>query len=342
MTSIIPASAHGAPGGGAAVAPRVRGGAPWSAFLLRRLGGVAVLVAVLVLMTFLIVRLVPGDPARNLVGLTASTEQLQAVRSQLGLEDSLGQQLVNYVGNLVSGGLGDSFVTSQPVSRLLGERLPVTAELAGLALAIVIVVGFPAGMGMAAWQHKRRVRWGDSAFTTVTSLGGAMPEYVTGTVLIYLFALKFDLLPAQGGAAPSEIILPALSVAFAPMAIFARLVRNETSAVLGKEYITTAVSKRLPSWRLYLTHVLPNVVTSTLTLGGLLLVALLGGTVITENVFNVPGIGTAVVNAILQSDYPVIQGIILVLGLLAIAITFAVDIVLGLVDPRTVSAVRSQ
>jgi peptide/nickel transport system permease protein len=294
------------------------------------------------LITFLIVRLVPGDPARNLVGLTASSEQLAAVRSQLGLDDSLWQQLGQYVQNLIGGDLGNSFVTSQPVSRLLGERLPVTAALAGLALAIVIVVGFPAGIGMAALQRKRRSRCGDSVFTTVTSLGGAMPEYLTGTVLIYLFALTFNLLPAQGGATPSEIILPALSIAFAPTAIFARLVRNETSAVLGTEYITTALSKRLPSWRLYLTHVLPNVVTSTLTLGGLLLVALLGGTVITENVFNVPGIGTAVVNAILQSDYPVIQGIILVLGLLAIAITFAVDIVLGLVDPRTLSTSRSK
>jgi peptide/nickel transport system permease protein len=331
--------AQGAPGTLPGVPPRRSGGGSrWPRYLLGRLVSVVMLVAILILITFLIVHIVPGDPARNVLGITASAAQVQHVRQQLGLTQPLATQFLHYVGHLAQGNLGTSFVTSQPVTVMLRQRLPVTAELAGLALVIVLLVGFPLGILVGALQRRGRPRWAGSLFTAGASLGGAVPEYITGTVLIFVVALTFHLLPVQGGPSPRQIILPAIAVALAPTAVFARLVRNETSSVLGQEYIMTALSKRLPTWRLYGTHVLPNVVTSTLTLGGLILVALLGGTVITENVFNIPGIGTEIVQAILQSDYPAIQGIILVLGLLAIAITLAIDIVLGLVDPRTLSA----
>lgn len=308
---------------------------PWRSYLIDRLVGVVLLTVLLVVVTFLIVHLVPGDPARNVVGINGSAEQVAQVRQELGLTQPLDLQFIHYVGHLLQGDLGTSLVTSQPVSVMIGQRLPVTAELASLALMIVVIVGFPIGIVIGALKRRGRAKWAGSVFTVGASLGGAMPEYITGTILIYVVSLSLHLLPVQGGTSLSEITLPAVSVAFAPTAIFARLVRNETASVLNQEYITTALSKRLPSWRLYATHVLPNVVTSTLTLGGLLLVALLGGTVITENVFNIPGLGTEIVQAILQSDYPSVQGIILVLGALAIVITLAVDIVLGLVDPRT-------
>lgn len=319
-----------------------REGSPWPSYLLGRLAGLVVLAALLVILTFLIVHLVPGDPARNVLGINATAAEVQQVTRQLGLNEPLVVQFGHYVSHLVTGNLGTSYVTGQPVAVMIGQRLPVTAELAGLALVIVVIIGFPLGILIGSLQRSGRARSAGSLFTMGASLGGAMPEYITGTLLIFVVALSLHLLPVQGGTSPSQIILPAIAVAFAPTAVFARLVRNETATVLGQEYITTATSKRLPVWRFYGTHVLPNVVTSTLTLGGLLLVALLGGTVVTENVFNIPGLGTEIVQSILQNDYPAIQGIILVLGGLAIVITLMVDIALGLIDPRTLVARRGR
>jgi peptide/nickel transport system permease protein len=319
-----------------------RGTSPWIAYLARRLLGVVVLVAILIVITFLIVHLVPGDPARNVLGINASAAQVAQVSKELGLSNPLFVQFGHYVSHLFSGNLGTSYVTSQPVDTLIAQRLPVTAELAGLAVVFVLVIGFPIGIAVGSLQHRQRAPWTGTVFTMFASLGGALPEYITGTVLILVIALGLKLLPVQGGTSLREIILPVIAIGFAPAFIFARLVRNETATVLSQEYITTAMSKRLPTWRLYASHVLPNVVTSTLTLGGLLLVALLGGTVVTENVFNIPGLGTEIVQAILQNDYPAIQGIILVLGALAIAITLAVDVVLGLIDPRTLVARRTR
>jgi len=326
-------------------APRAEGvdrhrRSPWIGYLAGRLVGVAVLLAILIVLTFLIVHLVPGDPARNVLGINASAAQVAQVRKELGLTEPLYVQFGHYVSHLFTGNLGTSYVTGQPVATMIGQRLPVTAELAGLAVVFVLVVGFPLGIAVGSLQHRQRAGWSGTVFTGLASLGGALPEYITGTVLILVVALGLGLLPVQGGTSLRQIILPVIAIGFAPAFVFARLVRNETATVLSQEYITTAVSKRLPTWRLYVSHVLPNVVTSTLTLGGLLLVALLGGTVVTENVFNIPGLGTEIVQAILQSDYPAIQGIILTLGALAIAITLAVDIALGLADPRTLVARR--
>jgi peptide/nickel transport system permease protein len=319
-----------------------RRNSPWLGYLARRVVGVVVLLAILIVITFLIVHLVPGDPARNVLGINASAAQVAQVRKELGLSDPLYTQFGHYLSQLLRGDLGTSYVTGQPVDTMIAQRLPVTAELAGLAVAFVLVIGFPLGIAIGSLQHRQRAPWTGTVFTMFASLGGALPEYITGTVLILAFALGLKLLPVQGSTSLRGIILPVIAIGFAPAFIFARLVRNETANVLSQEYITTAVSKRLPTWRLYASHVLPNVVTSTLTLGGLLLVALLGGTVVTENVFNIPGLGTEIVQAILQNDYPAIQGIILVLGAVAIAITLAVDVVLGLIDPRTLLARRSR
>lgn len=317
--------------------PGRRPRSPWFAFLLRRAASIVGVVASLIVFTFLIVQLVPGDPARNLLGVTASADQVAAVRKQLGLSQPIVQQFGDYVSKLFSGDLGASFVTSQPVTELLQQRLAVTAQLVALALVLVTVIGFSLGMLVAAVTGSARWNWLSSTFTAATSVSGAMPEYIIGTVLIYVFALTLHVLPAQGGVGFTGLILPAVSVAFAPTAVLARLVRNETLAILSREYIAAATSKRLSRRRLYLRHVLPNVVTSTLTLSGLLLVALLGGTLITENVFNIPGLGTEITQSILQSDYPAIQGVILILGLIAVLITLVIDLLLALLDPRTLS-----
>lgn len=315
--------------------------AKWLRYLRGRFIGVLAVLASLLVLTFMIVHWVPGDPARNIVGITASPAAVQQVREQLGLNDPLVVQFASYVTNLVHGDLGTSFVDQQPVTAMLAQRLPLTAKLAVYALVIVFVVGFTLGIAAGVLQRNKRGRGATAAFTAGSSLTGAMPEYISGTLLVYVFALTLNWLPVQGGQGFVSMVMPSIAVALAPTAVLARLVRNETVSVLSQEYFMTATSKRLPWPRLLLRHLLPNVVTSTLTLGGLLLVALLGGTVITENVFNIPGLGTEIVRAILQSNYPAVQGIILVLGVIAVLITLAVDIVLGLLDPRVLTREHS-
>jgi len=267
----------------------------WARYLAGRLAGAIAVLAAVVLLTFMIVRWVPGDPARNILGLTAGPAQVAQVRQELGLTNSIWQQFGHYISGLARGDLGRSFVNQQPIAQMIGQRLSLTAELAISALVVVLVIGFPLGI-LAGWlQHHGRARGFGFGVATGSSLAGALPEYITGTLLIFVFALTLRVLPVQGGPGFTGMVLPALAVGLAPAAVFTRLVRNETVSVLSQEYIATAMSKRLPGIRLILRHVLPNVATSTLTLGGLLLVALLGGTVITENVFNISGLGTGIV-----------------------------------------------
>ncbi len=315
--------------------------AKWLRYLRGRLIGVLAVLVSLLILTFMIVHWVPGDPARNIVGITADPAAVEQVRDQLGLNKPLVEQFVSYVTNLAQGNLGTSFVDQQPVTEMLAQRLPLTAQLAVYALVIVLVAGFAFGIAAGVLQRNQRGRSATAAFTVGSSLMGAMPEYITGTLLIYVFALTLHLLPVQGGQGLTSMLMPSIAVALAPTAVLARLVRNETVSVLSQEYLMTATSKRLPWPRLLWRHMLPNVVTSTLTLGGLLLVALLGGTVITENVFNIPGLGTEIVQSILQSNYPAVQGIILVLGVIAVLVTLAVDIALGLLDPRVLTREHS-
>ena len=308
--------------------------AMWLSYLAMRGRGLVMVLAAIVVLTFLVVRLVPGDPARLILGPTASTESVESLRAQLGLTDSLPAQFYDYIGGILQGDLGASFSLGQPVRTVLGQRFPLTALLAGCALLVVVIIGFP--LGIAAGLASRRRGGGvlSGIFSTITSVLGAVPEYILGSVLVIVFAVGLGWLPVQGGSSPREILLPSLAVGLGAAAVFARIVRNETVDVLNEEYIVTATSKRISTTRLVLRHVLPNVVTSTLTLGGVLLVALLGGTVVVENVFAMPGLGSALVRAVQTNDYPLVQGVLLVLGLTAVLINFAVDIILGVLDPR--------
>jgi peptide/nickel transport system permease protein len=306
-------------------------------YLAQRLAGAVAVVAVTVVLTFMIVRWVPGDPARLIAGMNATDDQVSRIRAQLGLTKPLGQQFYDYVTGIGRGDLGASFVTGEPISEVIAQRLPLTVQLALGGLVFVLLVGFPLGVVAGSLQHRRRWRRLTSAFAGGTALVGAVPEYIAGAFLTFVFSLSLRLLPVQGGTGLTSMILPTVAVGAAPAAILARLVRNETIGVLSQEYITTAAAKRLSRPRLLLRHVLPNVATSTLTLGGLILVGLLGGAVITENVFNISGLGTGIVQGILHNDYPTVQGILLVLGAVAVGINLVVDSTLALLDPRVLT-----
>ena len=305
-------------------------------FLLRRAGSLGIVLAALLFASFLIVRLIPGDPARTIAGLDASQEDVQRIRVALGLDKPLLVQFATYARRAVRLDFGRSFVTNEPVTTLIGDRLPKTVQLAAVALLLVMVLSVPLGMAAGAFTREGRHRRAEVMFAAVTSAGGALPEFLASTFLAFVFAVWLQWLPVAGSDERLAIVLPAVAISLRPIAVLARIVRVETLNVLAQDYIRTARSKRLPARLLYLRHTLPNVLTAALTIGGLLFTGLLGGAVIVENVFAWPGLGTAVVQGVLSRDYPVIQGVILMLGIAVVLVNTLVDVLLGLVDPRSV------
>jgi peptide/nickel transport system permease protein len=311
---------------------------PWAGYLLRRLGGLVLSMALLIVITFLMVPLIPGDPAITVAGADATTEQIEAIRQSLGLNDPLWLRFVHYVSDLATGNLGNSFAYSTSVSTIIATKLPFTAELALLGIVVVLVISIPAGMAVGVLTRGGRRKALDAAFGMVTGFFQAVPQYVLATMLVVLFAITLRLLPAAGAASLSALILPVVGLSVGPICSIARVVRRETATVLEQDYLRTARGWRLPALRLYARHALPNLLTTALTLAGLILSGMLGGAIIVENVFNWPGLGREIVTAIINKDDPVIQGIILVLGFLAIMLNLLVDIILGLIDPRTLGS----
>jgi peptide/nickel transport system permease protein len=308
----------------------------WLRFGGRRLANALVVLATLIVVTFLMVRLIPGDPAARIAGADAAPEYVQQLRVELGLDQPVVVQFLSYFGSALRGDFGRSYVSGEPVSQIIAQRLPFTLSLAMLALATVLVVGFGLGLGCAIATQDNRNRWLDQAFTAVTGIAGALPEVIAGTLLVYLFAVQLQWFPISGARAGwTAFILPALAIALRPSLNLARVVRVEAANALGQDYMRAAVSKRLGRRITYLRHLLPNVMTGALTMAGILFSFLVGGAVVVENIFAWPGLGTAVVRAVISGDYPVVQGVVLLLGLLVILINTLVDVALGLTDPRS-------
>ena len=308
----------------------------WLHFAGRRLASALIVLATLIVVTFLMVRLIPGDPAARIAGPDAAPDYVQSLRIELGLDRPLAAQFLSYLGNALRGDFGRSYVSGEPVRQIIAQRLPFTLSLALLALATVLLVGFGLGLGCAIATQNNRNRWLDQTFTAVTGIAGALPEVIAGTLLVYLFAVQWQWLPISGARAGwTSFILPALAIALRPSLNLARVVRVEAANALGQDYMLAVVSKRLGRRLTYLRHLLPNVMTGALTMAGILFSFLVGGAVVVENIFAWPGLGTAVVRAVISGDYPVVQGIILLLGLLVILINTLVDVTLGLTDPRS-------
>ncbi|MET9422571.1 ABC transporter permease [Streptomyces sp. NPDC006540] len=306
---------------------------PWGTFLVRRLAGLTAVTVTLVAGTFLMVQLIPGDPARVVAGADATPADVERARHELGLDQPLLTRFGAYTGGLLRGDMGTSFQTKEPVAEIIGGRLPFTAEIALLSVLVVLALAVPIGLAAAARGNRRT----DGSFTFVTGMVGATPEYIIGTLLVLGFAIKLGWLPAAGAETVSSMVLPVAALVLPATCVMARIVRSEAIHVLTQDYMRTARGRRLPPLRLYARHALPNLLTATLTLGGLILAGLLGGTVVVESVFAWPGIGQRVVEALLVRDYPVIQGCVLILGLLAALLNLLVDVVLALLDPRTLA-----
>jgi peptide/nickel transport system permease protein len=307
----------------------------WLRFVLGRLFGMLCVLAVLITATFFVVRLIPGDPARAVAGPHASGETVQKLREQLGLDKPGLQQFTDYVGNVVTLDLGTSFVSKEEVSTIISDRFPKTASLALAALVIVLVAGTGIGMLMAALTEAGRRPLVDGTFSGVSGALASIAPYVSGTILVYVFAVQLKWLPVAGSDKATSIILPAIAVALVPTATVARFAKAETSKVLRQDYIRSARAKRLPTPVVFLRHVLPNVLTATLTTAGVFFAQLMGGAIVAENVFAWPGLGTALITSVLGNDYAVVQGVAIFLGVVIVCVNAIVDVLLALVNPRS-------
>ncbi|MFF2502560.1 ABC transporter permease [Streptomyces sp. NPDC058067] len=310
-------------------------GSPWLSFAVRRFGRFAVSLWVLITTAFLMIQLIPGDPVRAALGLTASVELVNARRAALGLDDPLWLQYVHYLGGLITGDFGTSMNSGQPVAGVIGDRLPATLQLALPAFAVVIAVAIPLGLLFAVLTRGGRRRGGELAFTSTTVLLAAVPEFLLAVALVAFFAVQLGWFPVAGSEGAGSLVLPVIALALGPASVLARIVRVETLSVLGNDFIRTARAKRLPARLVYLRHALPNALTATLTMGGLMLTGMVAGTVLVENVFAWPGLGSTIAQSILQKDYPLVQGIVLVYGIGVLLVNLTVDVLLAVLDPRS-------
>jgi peptide/nickel transport system permease protein len=308
---------------------------PWLRFAVRRTGRLLVSVWVLITAAFLMIHLIPGDPVRAALGPTASAELVNARRAALGLNDPLWLQYLTYLKDLLTGDMRTSTISGLPVSQVIGDRLPATLELAVYAFLLAIVVAVPLGVAMAVLTRGGRRRPAELAFTSTSAVLAVIPEFLLAVGLVYVFGVQLGWAPVAGRDGLDSYVLPVVALAVGPAAVLARIVRVEMLSVLQADYVRTARAKRLPDRVVYLRHALPNALTATITLGGLLLSGLVAGTVLAENVFAWPGLGSTIVQSILAKDYPVVQGVVLVYGLGVLVVNLAVDVVLALLDPRS-------
>lgn len=316
-------------------ATRARVDHPWARFLLRRLGRLVVSLAILVTASFLMIHLIPGDPVRGALGISAPVELVEARREALGLNDPLPVQYWSYLRGLATGDLGRSMISNLPVSTVIGDRLPATATLGGLAFVTVMLVAIPLGLGMAVLTRAGRRRGTELGFTGTAAAVSAIPEFLLAVGLIFGFGVTLAWLPVAGRSGPDSYLLPVLALSLGPALALARILRVEALRVLGEDYVRTARAKRLPQRLIYRRHVFPNALTALVTIGGVLLGSMLVGTVLVENVFAWPGLGFTIVNSILQKDYPLVQGVVLVYGAAVLLINLLVDVLLAIVDPRS-------
>jgi peptide/nickel transport system permease protein len=290
---------------------------------------VPVLLGVLVV-TFAVTRLTPGDPAEVLAGEDATQAMIEATRVRLGLDRPVPVQFGIYVWNAVRGDLGISYILSRPVTDLIGRALYFTAQIAGVALLITIVFGIPLGIVSAV----RRDTVIDGIARVVALIGVSIPNFFFGLLAILLFSLTLGWLPSFGTGSWRHLILPGLTLGTFTIGLVARLARASMLDTLGQDYVRTARAKGLAGWVVVYKHALRNSAIAIVTVLGLNLGNLLAGSVLTESVFAFPGVGRLLVTSIFQRDYVTVQGTILVIAVIYVAVNLLVDLLYAAIDPR--------
>lgn len=286
------------------------------------------------LFVFAVMHLLPGDPALLMLagaeGGAISPERLQELRAQMGLNDPLPVQYLNFLLNALQGDLGSSVRFQKPVTELIGDRFASTLELAVAGLLVAIAIGLPLGMVAAA----RKGGWIDTLCMTLSYVGSSMPVYWLGLLLVLVFSFTLHWFPSAGGTGLRALVLPAVTLGLLSAGVLARLIRSSMLEVATEDYMRTAHAKGLPVRLVILRHGLKNAMIPVLTMIGLQFGALLAGTVVTETVFSRPGLGRLIVNAILSKDYPLVQGTILFLAVVYLLVNLLVDIAYAWLDPR--------
>jgi peptide/nickel transport system permease protein len=294
--------------------------------------------AIVSLLTFVIIFFVPGDVASELAGPASGPDEVARIREQLGLDRPFFARLVSWYADLLQGDLGHSFLLNQPVSTAIVERLPVTLSLTAFALALALVIGMATGIVAAV----RANTWVDQGAMTVALIGLSLPDFWLGLVMIYLFAVVLGWLPTGGYVefleSPSGwlrvMIMPAMALALTQVGLLARMTRSGMLDVLRQDYVRTARAKGLPGWMVVGKHALANVMVQVITVVGVSVGILLGGQVVVESVFSLPGVGRLIVGAILRRDYPVIQGGLLLTATIFVVVNLIVDLLYAYFDPR--------
>ncbi|MCS6879520.1 MAG: ABC transporter permease [Geminicoccaceae bacterium] len=308
------------------------------AFILRRILATVPVLFTVALLVFLMLRLTPGDPAAIMAGENATAAQIAEIRAKLGLDQPLLVQFAIWLGKLLQGDLGESFFFKMPVATLIGQRIGPTIALATTTMTLTVLVAVPLGT-LAAWRHGSLL---DRFVMGFSVLGFSVPVFVLGYVLIYVFAIQLGWFPVQGykplsaGLGPflSQLALPSCALAVIYIALVARITRASLLEVLGEDYVRTARAKGLRESIVLLRHGLRNAAVPIVTVIGLGIALLIGGVVVTESVFNIPGLGRLTVDAVLGRDYPTIQGVVLVFSFAYVLINLVIDIVYTLLDPR--------
>ena len=307
-------------------------------FIVRRLL-IAIPVLLLVsLMSFAVIWLVPGDPAAVFLDASATPEQLAQVRHRLGLDEPFYLQMIAWYGRILHGDLGQSILLNRGVAAAIVERLPVTLSLTGLALVFATLMGVVAGL-LAAMRH---ATWTDQSIMVLALVGLSVPEFWFGLMMIFAFAVRLHWFPAGDFVPLSQsfvgwwrsMAMPAFTLAAVQMGFIARMTRSAMLEVLGQDFIRTADSKGLPWSVVVVRHGLPNALVPILTVIGIVTGGLLGGAVVIEQVFSLPGVGRLVIGAVLSRDFPVIQGTLLFVAVIYLLINLVVDVLYAVVDPR--------
>jgi peptide/nickel transport system permease protein len=307
-------------------------------YILRRLLQTIPVMLVVAIFIFLMLRLTPSDPAAIIAGDNANAEQVAQIRSQLGLDQPMLQQFVIWISKVARGALGESFFFKKTVAALVGERIEPTLSLAFFTIMIAVLVAVPLGV-LAA---HRQDTWIDRLVMGFSVLGFSLPVFVIGYLLIYVFAIWLNWLPVQGYQHISEgvfgwaqrLILPSLTLSVIYIALIARMTRAGVLEVLSEDYIRTARAKGQIERKVLFRHALRNAAVPIVTVIGLGIALLIGGVVVTESLFTIPGLGRLTVDAVLARDYPTIQAVILLFSFVYVMINLAVDLLYTLLDPR--------
>lgn len=307
-------------------------------YTLKRIGAMVPVMLIISVVVFLIIYLTPGDPASSMLGMEASADQIERVNDSLGLNEPLPQRYVEWMGGVLTGDLGDSYFMRQPVTQAIAEHFGPTLSLALLAQLIALLIALPCGV-VAALKHGSRT---DAALRVVALLGVAIPGFLMALMLMWLFAVTLRVFPVAGYAPLSKgwsshlryLALPAISLGCVQAALLMRMTRSSVIEAMQLDCVKTARAKGVSEVRVVLAHALRNAALPILTSVGYSFGALITGAVVTEAIFNIPGLGQLVTSSIERRDYPVIQGVLLVIALLNSVINLAVDLAYGAFDPR--------